>query len=312
MRPLTRPAKRRLWLGAALAAAVLLAALAALLQGAADAHYTLPGTPSAALCAQSAQVHILDVGQGDCVLLRQGHDYALIDSGPPAAAEAVVAYLQRQGVGRLRYLVLTHFHADHIGGAQAVLRQFAVDTVLLPDLTLAPMPTSSVALQLLEELSDRAETGTLQTLTPKAGDSFPLGAGTLSVLGGGLPCQDDPNNTSLITLFQFDDFAFFSAGDAEAEAEAALLADDRLPHADLYKVSHHGSSSSNTPALLARLAPLAAVVSCQADNDYGHPHAEVLATLRDLGIEVYRTDQHGSVVVTVRDGTMTIHTEKGG
>ena len=300
-----------------LLAAVMLAAAPVLwyflLHGRTDATITLDGTPDPALAGQSAHVHVVDVGQGDAVLLEQGGEYALIDTGTPTSKEALTFYLDAHGVRSLKYLILTHFHADHIGGALQILENFQVETVLMPDLELAPMPTAYTALELLETLEQRSSAGKLQVHIPAAGDSFALGAGEITVLGSGIPCAEDANNTSLITLFTFDTFRYFSAGDAEAEAEAELLS--RLGgtlRADLYKASHHGSSTSSTQALLDELRPKAAVFSCGADNDYGHPHTEVTQRLLNAGTRYWRTDLEGSILFTVKDGTLEIRPEKRG
>ena len=283
-----------------------------MLHAALDEVFPLPESAQTEYSGQTAEIHFIDVGQGDSVLIEQNGEYALLDTGTPASADAVVAYLQNHGVTRLRYLLLTHFHADHIGGALRVVQNFPIQTVILPDLELAPMPTSAAALNLLEALNQKQEASELETTVPAIGDTFALGAGELEVIGTGLACKGDCNNTSLMTLFRFDGFTYYSAGDAEAEAEADLLErTGSTLHADLYKASHHGSSSSNTAALLQQLQPTVAVISCGLDNSYGHPHREALEALQEVGAAIYRTDESGSVVVTVQNGQMTVHTEKG-
>lgn len=308
-----KPGKRLLFI---LLATVMLAAAPVLwyflLHGGPGDSIPLDGTPDPALAGQSAQVHVIDVGQGDAVLLEQGGEYALIDTGTPASREALTFYLDAHGVRELKYLVLTHFHADHIGGALSVLENFRVKTVLLPDLELAPMPTAYTALELLEALEKRAATGKLQVLLPAVGDRFALGAAELTVLGSGIPCAEDANNTSLITLFTFDNFRYFSAGDAEAEAEAELLTRMDAVRADLYKASHHGSSTSSTQALVDMLQPKAAAISCGAGNDYGHPHTEITQRLLAAGARLWRTDFEGSILFTVKDGVLQVRPEKRG
>ena len=299
-----------------LLAAVLLATVPALwyflLHGGPGDSIALDGTPAPSLAGQSVQVHVIDVGQGDAVLLEQGGEYALIDTGTPSSREALTFYLDAHGVRELKYLVLTHFHTDHIGGALSVLENFRVKTVLLPDLELAPMPTAYTALELLEALDERASAGRLQVLVPAVGDRFALGAGELTVLGSGIPCVEDANSTSLITLFTFDNFRYFSAGDAEADAEAELLSRTDGIRADLYKVSHHGSSTSSSQALVDLLQPKAAVVSCGAGNDYGHPHTEITQRLLAAGARLWRTDLEGSILFTVKNGTLQVRPEKRG
>ena len=313
MRRMHRSGKRLFFI---LLAAVLLATVPALwyflLHGGPGDSIALDGTPAPSLAGQSAQVHVIDVGQGDAVLLEQGGEYALIDTGTPSSREALTFYLDAHGVRELKYLVLTHFHTDHIGGALSVLENFRVKTVLLPDLELAPMPTAYTALELLEALDERASAGRLQVLVPAVGDRFALGAGELTVLGSGIPCVEDANSTSLITLFTFDNFRYFSAGDAEADAEAELLSRTDGIRADLYKVSHHGSSTSSSQALVDLLQPKAAVVSCGAGNDYGHPHTEITQRLLAAGARLWRTDLEGSILFTVKNGTLQVRPEKRG
>lgn len=295
---------------------VLAAAAAAwyfFLHGGSGTSVVLKGTPSGEFSGQSAAVHVIDVGQADAVLLEQDGRYALIDTGTPAAADTITFYLDAHGVRTLDYLVLTHFHSDHIGSAVEILRNFKVKNVLLPDLSLAPAPTSATALDLLEELAERADTGKLETAVPAVGSEFPLGNAVLTVIGSGIPCPEDANNTSLMLLFRFDNFTYFCAGDAEDEAEAELLSrlGDNL-HADLYKVSHHGSATSSSQPLIDALQPVMAAVSCGADNDYGHPHWTVLQRLQDAGVQIFRTDESGSLLFTVKNGILTARTEKRG
>lgn len=313
MRYLSRRKKRLLVIIlAAIALALAPAVWNLFLHGNPSDSVILPGTPSASLAGQSAAVHVVDVGQGDAILLEQGGKYALIDTGTPASADALTFYLDAHGVHRLDYLILSHFHTDHIGGAYDILHNFPVAHVLLPDLSLAPAPTGSTALQLLEELADRSDKGKIRVSVPTVGNTYTLGEALITVIGTGIPDAEDANNTSLAVLFTFDNFTFFSAGDAEAEAEAALLAHNRTLHADLYKASHHGSSTSSTKALLDAMQPKMAAVSCGAGNDYGHPHWEVLQRFETAGIRYRRTDVNGSLLFTAKDGVLTAYCEKRG
>ncbi len=300
-----------LWAAAAVIGLALAAILLRLVNPAQK--FTLSGTPEPHLAGESAQVHFIDIGQADSTLLRQGKAAALIDAGTVTDGPVVTSYLKAQSVRQLDYLVLTHFHADHIGGALQVLDEFKVNTVLIADLELGPMPTSSTALLLLERLTALAESGKTRVLVPAAGDKFTFGKGQIQVLGAGLTCKEDLNNTSLITLFQFDNFSFYAGGDSEAEAELAMLAGtDGALHAALLKVPHHGSYTSCTPELVQQLQPQAAVVSCGFENEYGHPHSVTLNTLKVAGAQIFRTDLNGTVVATVKDGVMSLRAEKGG
>lgn len=263
-----------------------------------------------AVAGETAEIHFIDVGQGDSVLIKQGTHFALIDTGTPASRDALCAYLDAQGVRTLDYLVLTHYHSDHIGGAVRVLQQYSVKNVLLPNAELGPTSTTPTTEKLLETVQKQVKAGTLKAGTPAVGDEYSLGSGTLTVVGAGID-SEDLNSTSLITLFRFGSFTYFSSGDADRAAEDELL--NRMPdglHADLYKAAHHGSSTANSAELLTAVRPGVIVISCGLNNDYGHPHAEALARMQDTGAAIWRTDQNGSVVVTVRDGRMTVRAQK--
>ncbi len=240
-----------------------------------------------------ATVHFVDVGQGDAVLLEADGEFALIDAGPPEAADGVVSYLESAGVQSLRYLVMSHPHADHIGGMQAVAEKFAVQQVLLPDLAQAPLPTSAVLENLLNAMLARQ----LPAEVMQTGGSYPLGGGSLRVLQGSLPSEDNYNLLSPLLLFEYGPLRYLSAGDAEKENEQAALESGLDVRANVFKASHHGSSTSNTLPFLQAVGPQLVVVPCGAGNSYGHPHREPLDAFSAAGGVVLRSDQHGAVRV---------------
>lgn len=248
-------------------------------------------------------VTVLDVGQGDAVLLGQDGVFCLIDAGPPEAAETLVNALQQAGVERLHLLVMTHPHADHIGGMESVLQNFAVDAVLLPDFTLAENQTDAMLYYLERAIQQNGA----RSITAVTGTEYAIGSATLTVLQAGIEAEesgrdDAVNNTSLCLRFEAGDFSFLDTGDAEAAAEEALVEQyGGALHCTLLKAGHHGSSTSNTAALLAAASPQAVAVSCGKDNDYGHPHKAVLQRLEEVDANVYRTDVSGTLVFTAQD-----------
>lgn len=280
--------------GLALALMLLMAAVpgfeAALFRliGAEDAPVPVQGLPDGPV-----RVHFIDVGQGDAVLLEADGAFALLDAGPPEAAEAVVRYLAAVGADQLEYMVMTHPHADHYGGMQAVLNAVPVKTVILPDFAKAPYPTATSFVDLLEEML-RLE---IPAKTVKTGDEYALGSGVIRVLADGVATKDNYNLLSPALLFEAGGLRFLDTGDGEAANERALLEAGADVRADLLKAGHHGSSTSNTPAFLAAVAPQLVVASCGKDNSYGHPHRETREALEKEGILLLRTDEDGSVAV---------------
>ena len=315
-KPLRRPAQWKHWLHWAafvLIAFLVVASYVIEARGGWDALYRAGGVslgaPDADLLADApTSVTVFDVGQGDAVLIGQDGSYCLIDTGPADAQATLVRDLQLAGITDLDYLVLTHPHVDHTGGAREILQNFTVGQLLLPtwrsDDETTDWPRG--LLQLAEEKGTAVA-------EPADGTVYPLGSGTLTILQSGeselYDSEKDSssyiNNISLCTLFAAEDFRYLSTGDAETEAEQRLV--DRYGkslHATLYKAGHHGSATSGSESLLQAVQPQAAVISCGLNNSYGHPHLKALQCLQNAGAEIYRTDTMGTITFTWQDDAL--------
>lgn len=240
-----------------------------------------------------AEVHFIDVGQGDATLIKCGGHAMLIDAGENDKGTAVQLYLQKQGVERLDYLVLTHPDSDHIGGADVIITKFPIDMVFMADYEKENQTYRDV----LQALSDKG----LKWSTPEVGAVYTLGAGKFTILAPN-KSYNDPNNSSIALLFQNGDNSFLFTGDAEEEAEQDILQAALSVKTDVYKVGHHGSDTASCQEFLEAAAPAYAVISCGEGNSYGHPHAAVLNALRAMGVKVFRTDEQGSIIAA-SDGT---------
>ncbi len=251
-----------------------------------------PGTP-APTTAPSGQleVHVIDVGQADAILLKTPGWYALIDGGNVADGPAVVGYLKGQGVKSLDLLVNTHPHEDHVGGLPAVLKAFPVKRVIFSGY----VHTTRIYEEFLELLTRAKETSVEgpkgQVVTLPAG-------GELRILGPLRKDYEDLNDGSVVARLTFGQVSFLFMGDAEARAEEDLVASGAELRATILKVGHHGSDSGTTEAFLKKVQPKAAVISVGKGNDYGHPAPETLERLRAAGADVYRTDEQGTIVIT--------------
>jgi len=241
------------------------------------------------------EIHFLDVGQGDATLLVHPEVTVLIDTGRFDRRD-VVGHLRERGVERIDLLVITHPHADHIGQFDLVMRSFTVEEVWWSGST-ATSATFGRALAALEASDARYE-------EPRAGATTRIGPLTIDVLA---PGRGDPladlNNASIALRITFGSFSLVTTGDAEAPSEARMLSrvKDRLP-AQVLRLGHHGSSTSTTAAFLAAVGPEVAVYSAGLDNQYGHPHQEIVARLAAAGVALYGTAEHGTVTI-VTDGT---------
>lgn len=242
---------------------------------------------------EELQVHFLDVGQGDATLIFQDTHAMLIDAGDNLYGWQVVDYLKYLGIEHLDYFIGTHPDSDHIGGMDTVLENISCDMVLMPDLERDTATYESVA----EVLEERR----IERTAPEPGEEYSLGTAVFTVLAPN-DTYDDINNNSIAIRLVHGRNSFLFTGDAESESEADMLKSGRLLSADVYKVAHHGSSGANSELFLLAVNPQYAVISCGEDNDYGHPHSEVLNRLRLMGTKVYRTDEQGTIVA-VSDGS---------
>lgn len=242
------------------------------------------------------EVHFLDVGQGDATLVINGAHAMLIDAGDNAKGTAVQLYLQKRGIEHLDYLVLTHTDADHIGGADVVLTKFEVDTVFMGDYA----KETATYRDVIQALDNKG----LDWSTPEAGSVYELGDASFTIVAPNAG-YSDANNTSIGLLLEKGENSFLFTGDAEEEAEEDIVQNGLTLQADVYQVGHHGSRTSTTQELLDAVNPLYAVISCAEGNDYGHPHAQTLNRLRERGIQVFRTDEQGSIIATADAGGIT-------
>ena len=245
-----------------------------------------PDTPPALL-----RVDVLDVGQGDAILLRTEGHAVLIDAGDTDKGITVVQQLVALGVKELDCIINSHPHSDHFGGIETVLRVFPVHALYFPTLPEAQIPTTEMYLSLLRT----AEEKQIPVFLPQCRETLSLGDAELTFLSVDNSAFEGLNDCSLGCLVTCGAHTFFFAGDLEAAGEAAFLEAGLIPRISVLKVSHHGSSSSTTEEFLAAARPQAAAISCGAMNDYGHPAAQTLKRLSDIGCTVSRTDLDGTL-----------------
>ena len=249
------------------------------------------------------EVHLIDVGQGDAIALRTPRwRWILVDAGDQwretDVGERIVApYLRRRG-GSIAAFILSHPHADHIGGAASILRKMPVAFVWDGGY---PQP-SSVYDGVLSEARHRR----VSWRSARVGHPIEIDGVTLTVLSPDseeIAYAPDANAASVIVMAEFRGARVLLTGDAEREVESRLVHRfGRNLRADVLKVGHHGSATSTTQPLIDAVQPRVALVSVGAGNRYGHPSPDVLRALRARGTHVVRTDDAGSVVVSIDGG----------
>ncbi len=239
--------------------------------------------------------HFIDVGQADSALLQLPNGQTmLIDAGGD-----VRDYIRNLGVRKIDYLVATHPHSDHIAFIDEVVQAFNIGTVYMPRIS----HTSSSFENMLLAIQKKG----LKIKTAKAGvavlDTDNL---DIEIVAPATADYEDLNNYSAVIKVTYKDNALLFTGDAEELSENQITANI---DADILKVGHHGSSTSSSKHFLDRVSPQIAVISCGADNDYGHPHKEVLQRLNKKNVEIYRTDEDGTIVITSDGENLSVECE---
>lgn len=241
------------------------------------------------------EIHIIDVGKADAILIRSEGHAALIDAGKPEAADTVTDYLLRHNVRALDYLIMSHPDSDHIGGMPGLLKEIDVGEFIRADAGYFSQEGSKFP-ALLGILEHKG----IETVAAEPGETFTLGRAVFTAVGP-VGSFEDPNNSSLVLRMDCQGFSALFCGDMEYEAEQALILSGQDIDTDLLKVGHHGSDTSSSLRFLWEVSPKYAAISTALDRNL-LPKDEVLERLEDIGAEIYRTDTDGSIVF-IYDGT---------
>ena len=241
-------------------------------------------------------VHFIDVGQGDCQLIRTSSKSVLIDCGEREYYPDVIEYLKAQEITRLDYVIITHPHSDHAGGMSYILEEFDIGALIMPKLKDSMVPTTNTYMRILKAVESKKIT--LEYAEP--GREYKLDDAKMTVLS---PVNDysDLNNYSVSVKLIHGENSFIFTGDMETKAEKDVLKSGADVSAKVLKVGHHGSNTSTSQDFLDAVDPQYAVIGVGDPNDYGHPHKKTIEKLQSKNIEIYRTDQKGHIIF-VSDG----------
>ena len=271
-------------------------------------------------------ISMLDIGQGDAVLIQTGAKNILIDTGDDKYYEdgkkgkentQLLTELQKLKIDHIDTLVMTHAHADHIGKADKVIAQYGVK-----ELVYNGIPSTSK--YFINALKAAKANGT-QQVKVKAGDVLDFGNGvSFEIVSPSQSLIDedtaaikakkkvDVNNESVVGRLTFGNFAMLFTGDAEGPVEKDMVASyGKKLKCQVLKAGHHGSKTSSTAEFLKLVQPESVVMSLGANNQYGHPHEALLNRLQKQGVKnIYRTDANGTITIISDGSSYSITTEK--
>lgn len=252
------------------------------------------------------EIHTIDVGQGDSILVIQKDQVMLVDCGTRAKGSTVVEYLKDLGITKIDILVGTHSHDDHMGGMAEVIRNFEIGTLYAPDNSKESI-TTFWYMDFLDSVSEK----NVNWVYPEVGTTFGLGDANVQIVAPNSKEYNNMNNYSIVLRVTYGETDVLLMGDAETLSEEEIMNNGLYIDVDVLKLGHHGSSTSSSEKFLNVTTPQYAIISAGKGNTYHHPIKSVMERLECMGIKVYRTDESGTVIMSTDGNNITFNVEPG-
>ncbi len=247
-------------------------------------------------------VHIIDIGQGDCILIKTPDSQnILVDGGDEDTYKIIRTYLKLNKVKNLDIVIATHLDKDHIGSLDDIINNFNIKKVYTPN----QKDDSSH----YHNLINACENKNIKINHLSKGNSIHINSNTIIDILSPSYIQDNKNQNSIVFNLAYKDMDFLFTGDCEETNEIEMTNSYDLNNIDFLKVAHHGSSSSSSDNFIKEISPSIAAISCGYKNNYGHPHKSTLDTLKKYNISTFRTDINGDLVF-YSDGNKIFTTKK--
>lgn len=234
-------------------------------------------------------IHMIDVGQGDSILVQTPtNKNILIDGGDEDSENIITSYLKQKRIKTIDTIIATHPDSDHIGSLDNVVKKFKVNSIYMPE-----QSTDSEAYQnLINSCTDK----NLSIQYLYKDDVLNIDNNINIYVLSPSHIQEESNLNSIVFKLTFNNNSFLFMGDAEEPNEKEILHSFELNNINFIKIGHHGSNSSSSLEFIKKVNPDIATISCGYKNQYGHPHREVINNLKQNHVSIYRTDRIGDIV----------------
>ena len=244
-------------------------------------------------------VDYIDVGQADSILIRNDNHSMLIDAGNNEDGKDVLNFIKEKGITKLDYVIGTHPHEDHIGGSDDVINSdLEIENILMPKI--------STNTKTYEDVLDAISNKGLTVTAPKKDDTFEIGKAKCTVMTDSILDQDNLNLSSIIIRLEYGENSFLFMGDAEEENEKQI----HWPKTDVLKVGHHGSNTSSSKNFINQVQPKYSIIMVGKDNSYKLPKQETIDKLKNIGSEIYRTDENGTIEINSNGVDINVNVAK--
>ena len=244
-------------------------------------------------------VDYIDVGQADSILIRNDNHSMLIDAGNNEDGKDVLNFIKEKGITKLDYVIGTHPHEDHIGGLDDIINSdLEIENILMPKI--------STNTKTYEDVLDAISNKGLTVTAPKKDDIFEIGKAKCTVMTDSILDQDNLNLSSIIIRLEYGENSFLFMGDAEEENEKQI----NWPKTDVLKVGHHGSNTSSSKNFINQVQPKYSIIMVGKDNSYKLPKQETIDKLKNIGSEIYRTDENGTIEINSNGVNINVNVAK--
>ena len=242
---------------------------------------------------EELEVTFLDVGKGDCILIRKGEEVTLIDTGYADTVQDVISELKSLGIATIDHLIITHYDKDHVGGAAGIVQNFMIGEIYLPGYEGSSEEYSEL-MAAIDELDLPATVVTSDLSLVMEGADVTIYATDVEYIADTEEEEGNDNDVSLVVSLIYQDDSYLFAGDLEKEGIAAYL-ENHAESYDIVKMPHHGQKAGNSEDFIAAIDPQIAVIT---DSEDDPAEEKVLELLEEEGAQIYMTKDTGTIIIT--------------